>query len=236
MRLQKYLANSGVASRRKSEQWIAQGLVSVNGQVIREMGVQVMPGDEVRVRGELVTPAGERIYLMYHKPAGQVSTASDERGRPTVMDGFSALPARVYPVGRLDADSEGLLLLTNDGELTHRLLHPASQVQKVYLAKITGQLSPENMQALQQGVWLAEETRPTAPAGIEVLERTPFASTVRVTLREGRNRQVRRMFAAVGHRVLSLRRVQFGPLKLGALPRGASRPLTQEEVAALKGL
>ena len=144
MRLQKYLASCGVASRRKAEEMIAQGLVSVNGQVVREMGVLVAPGDEVMVEGRRVVPEEEKRYILYYKPVGEVTTVSDPRGRPTVLDHFRDYPVRVFPVGRLDFDSEGLLILTNDGELTQRLTHPSHEVEKRYIARVSNQLSEES--------------------------------------------------------------------------------------------
>ena len=236
VRLNKYLAQCGVASRRRCDELIAAGRVAVNGQTVREMGVRVAEGDAVFVDGQAVRLEAEKHYLLYHKPAGEVTTAVDDRGRPTVLDHFADYPARVFPVGRLDYDSEGLLLLTNDGELAHRLLHPRNEIEKVYVARVTGALDPEALRALRQGVLMEGETRPTAPARVRVIKREAFASVALVGIREGRNRQVRRMLDAVGHKVLSLRRVAFGPLRLGDLRRGAFRPLTPQEVDELRGL
>ncbi|MCL2544861.1 MAG: rRNA pseudouridine synthase [Clostridia bacterium] len=235
-RLNKYLAQCGVASRRRCDELIAAGHVAVNGQTVREMGVRVAEGDAVSVRGQAVRPEAEKHYLLYHKPAGEVTTVADDRGRPTVLDRFADYPVRVFPVGRLDYDSEGLLLLTNDGELAHRLLHPSQEVEKAYLARITGVLGQEALRTLRQGVLMEGETRPTAPARVQMIRQEAFASVVLVGLREGRNRQVRRMFDAVGHRVLSLRRVAFGPLRLGGLARGAFRALTPPEVDEIRRL
>jgi len=236
VRLNKYLAQCGVASRRRCDELIAAGCVAVNGQTVREMGVRVAEGDAVSVDGQAVRPEAEKRYLLYHKPAGEVTTVMDDRGRPTVLDHFSDYPVRVFPVGRLDYDSEGLLLLTNDGELAHRLLHPSREVEKGYLARITGALGQEALRALRQGVLMEGETRPTVPARVQVIRQEAFASVVLVGIREGRNRQVRRMFDAVGHKVLSLRRVAFGPLRLGDLARGAYRELTPQEVDELRRL
>jgi 23S rRNA pseudouridine2605 synthase len=234
MRLQKYLAQCGVSSRRAAEVMIAQGRVKVNGEVVTQMGVQVELNDEVTVDGNPVRPEEEKHYLLYHKPMGEVATASDPEGRPTVLDKFRDYPVRLYPVGRLDYDSEGLLLLTNDGELTQRMLHPSREVEKVYLAQVSNRLAPEAAQALRAGVMV--NGRRTAPAKVVVLKYDAFSTSVLVTIHEGRNRQVRRMFEAVGHQVVLLRRVQFGPLKLGDVPRGQWRHLTEEEVQLLKRL
>ncbi len=232
MRLQKYLALCGVASRRHAEELIAQGLVTVGGLVVTQMGVQVEEGDAVCVRGERVFPEEQKVYLMYHKPAGEVTTAQDPQGRATVLDRFRDVPVRVYPVGRLDYDSEGLLLLTNDGDLAAKLTHPSHMIDKSYLARVTGEVMPDAVRQLCQGVLL--DDRRTAPAKARVVRREKFASVVLVTIHEGRNRQVRRMLEAVGHKVLSLCRVRFGPLSLGELPRGEYRALTEDELAKLK--
>lgn len=232
MRLQKYLASCGVASRRRAEQMIAEGQVSINGRVMTEMGVQVEETDEIRVNGELVKPEAVKKYVLYHKPIGEVTTVSDPEGRPTVMDHFRNYPVRLYPVGRLDFDSEGLLLLTNDGDLAERMMHPSNEVDKTYLARVTGSVSLESVRDLRMGVMLDDHK--TSPAKVRIIKQETFATVVLVTIHEGRNRQVRRMFEAVGHRVLMLRRVKFGPLELGDLPRGQWREMTNAEVQKLK--
>ena len=232
MRLQKYLAQCGVASRRHAEEMIAAGQVSVNGRVITEMGVQVAEGDAVCVNGKPIRLETEKKYLLYHKPIGEVTTVSDPEGRPTVMDHFRDYPVRLYPVGRLDFDSEGLLLLTNDGELADKMMHPSNEVDKGYLARVTGDLSLVSVRALRQGVMLDDHM--TSPAKVRIIKKETFATVVLVTIHEGRNRQVRRMFEAVGHKVLMLRRVRFGCLDLGDLPRGAWRELRPDEVKRLR--
>ena len=232
MRLQKYMAECGVASRRRAEEMILEGKVTVNGVLIDQMGVQVQEGDEVRVEGRLIRPEGEKRYVMYHKPAGEVTTVSDPEGRAAVLDHFRDYPVRLYPVGRLDYDSEGLLLLTNDGALTERMLHPSHLVEKTYLVRVTGQVSPEALCRLRGGVMLDDHK--TAPAKARIVKEETFATVVLVTIHEGRNRQVRRMFEELGHKVLQLRRVRFGPLELGDLPRGKWRELTAEEVRRLQ--
>ena len=235
MRLQKYLALSGVASRRTAEKMIADGRVTVDGEVITEMGVQVEIGQDIRVNGKLVTPEPEKKYIMYHKPAGEVTTASDPEGRATVLDKFRDYPVRLYPVGRLDYDSEGLLLLTNDGELMNNLLHPSHEVDKTYLARVSNQVSEESVRRLRAGVRL-DDDRMTSPAKVRLLKQEAFATVLLVTIHEGRYRQVRRMFEAVGHQVVSLKRVGFGPIMLHDLPRGQWRRLTDVEVKKLKEL
>ena len=231
MRLQKYMAECGVASRRKAEEMIREGRVSVNGQVVTEMGVQVEEEDAVRVDGRIIRPEAEKMYILYHKPAGEVTTAHDPEGRACVLDHFRDFPVRLYPVGRLDYDSEGLLLLTNDGALTERLLHPSHQVDKTYLARVTGRVSQDTLRLLRQGVMLDEHK--TSPAKARIVKQEALATLVLITIHEGRNRQVRRMFEAAGHQVLQLRRVRFGPLELGELRRGEWRELTGEEIRRL---
>jgi 23S rRNA pseudouridine2605 synthase len=210
--------------------------VAVNGAQVSQMGAQVTPDDCVELDGRLVTPVTDLRYILYHKPWGEVTTVCDDRGRDTVLDRFQGFPVRIYPVGRLDYDSGGLLLLTNDGALTQRLLHPSRLVDKAYLARVTGRVSPQSLDALRRGVPIGPDERPTAPAQVRVTGRETFATTLSVTIHEGRNRQVRRMFQAVGHRVLALRRVRFGPLSLGDLPPGAWRELTAAEVESLQAL
>lgn len=232
MRLQKYMASCGVASRRKAEEMIAAGLVTVNGAVVTEMGTQVEEGDAVCVEGKRICPESQKKYVMYHKPAGEVTTVSDPEGRACVLDHFRDFPVRLYPVGRLDYDSEGLLLLTNDGALTERMLHPSHQVDKTYLARVSGEVTMDEVRLLRQGVLLDDHK--TSPAKVRVLKLETFATQMLVTIHEGRNRQVRRMFEAVGHQVLQLRRVRFGPLELGDLKRGQWRELTEEEIRKLQ--
>ena len=236
MRLQKYMAMCGVAARRKCEEIIASGRVAVNGQIITEMGTQVEDGDVVTLDGQVITPEEEKRYVLYHKPAGEVTTVSDDKGRETVMDKFKDFPVRLYPVGRLDYDSEGLLLLTNDGELAQRLTHPSCEVDKVYLARVTGNPSNDALSRLRRGVYMEGDERRTYPAQVRVVRDESLFSDILVTIHEGRNRQVRRMFDAIGHKVLLLRRVRFGALDLGDLKRGEWRELTPEEVAELKKL
>ena len=232
MRLQKYLAACGVASRRRAEEMILSGLVQVNGVTVREMGVQVGEGDVVAVEGRPVAPETVKRYVLYYKPVGEVTTVSDPEGRPTVLDHFRDFPVRLYPVGRLDFDSEGLLLLTNDGELTNRLTHPRHEVEKRYIARVSNQVGAAELARLRAGVML--EGRKTAPAKVSVLREDPFSTDLLITLHEGRNRQIRRMVEAVGHQVVRLKRVQYGTVTLGNLQRGQWRELSPEEVASLR--
>lgn len=235
MRLQKYLALSGVASRRASEKMIADGRVTVNGLVVTEMGVQVdETADQITVDGAPIHLEEEKHYLAYYKPVGEVTTASDPEGRATVMDKFRDYPVRLYPVGRLDFDSEGLLLLTNDGDMMNSLLHPSHEVDKTYLAKVSNRVEEDAIRRLRAGVQL--DGRLTSPAHVRVVRYESFATVLLVTIHEGRYRQVRRMFEAVGHQVVQLKRVGFGPIMLGDLPRGQWRQLTPNEIRKLKEL
>ena len=232
MRLQKYLAECGVASRRHAEDMITQGLVQINGITVREMGLKVEEGDEVRVRGDIVTPQAEKRYVLYYKPIGEVTTSSDPEGRPTVLDRFRDFPVRLYPVGRLDFDSEGLLLLTNDGDLTARLTHPSGEVNKSYIARVSLQLTDEELNRLRFGILI--DGRKTAKAGAKILKQESLFTDVLITIHEGRNRQIRRMVEALGHQVIRLKRVKYGPVELGALARGEWRELSAQEVSDLR--
>jgi 23S rRNA pseudouridine2605 synthase len=226
-RLQKVLAQRGYGSRRVSEELIAAGRVRVNGQVARLGWRVLVDHDRVEVDGHPVSVKPGLVHYLLNKPAGVVTTSKDTHGRPTVVELVPAEP-RVFPVGRLDADTEGLLLLTNDGELAHRLTHPRFGVEKEYLAQVAGHLNPGALRRLREGVEL-EDGR-TAPA--EASQPTP--GLVRITIHEGRNRQVRRMFDAVGHPVERLVRVRIGPISDRRLPPGQWRPLSPEERRALE--
>lgn len=233
MRLQKYLALCGVASRRHAEEMIAQGMVQVNGQTIREMGVQVEDGDIVCVHGERVQPETEKRYVLYHKPMGEVTTVSDPKGRDTVMDHFRDYPVRLYPIGRLDYDSEGLLLLTNDGDLVNGLTHPRHEVEKHYEVRVRGNM--DNIPRLSEPMEL--DGYAIRPAGVTVLERGEDSAKIRMTIHEGRNRQIRRMCEKAGLEVRRLKRVAIGDMPLDPkLKSGAWRELTQDELAYLQDL
>jgi 23S rRNA pseudouridine2605 synthase len=230
MRLAKYLAHAGVASRRAAETIITDGRVSVNGLTVTDPARDVEADlHEVSVDGRPVGPATTRVVYALHKPAGVVSTARDTHGRPTVVE---LVPGdrRLYPVGRLDADTTGLILLTDDGDLAHRLTHPSFEVDKTYLATVAHPpVTEAALEALRVGVQL--EDGPTAPARVERVGRG--GDRLAITIHEGRKRQVKRMCDTVGHPVTRLQRVRFGPLELGALPPGRFRRLSAEEVAAL---
>jgi 23S rRNA pseudouridine2605 synthase len=230
MRLAKHLAHAGVASRRAAEALIAQGRVSVDGETVTDPARDVDGREAIAVDGERVgTPAAHRVVYAVHKPAGVVSTARDTHGRPTVVALVPHAGRRLYPVGRLDADTTGLILLTDDGDLAHRLTHPRFEVEKTYLAHVErGPVRERALRALREGVELDDGR--TAPARVRQVR----AGVLELTIREGRKRQIRRMCAAVGHPVTALRRIAFGPLKLGDLPSGGHRRLTPAEVERLR--
>ena len=231
-RLQKIISQAGIASRRAAESIILEGRVEVDGQVIRELGGKYDPElVEIRVDGKIISAPEAHVYYLLNKPKGYVSTASDERGRRTVLDLLPEIKERIYPIGRLDMNTEGLLLLTNDGELMNGLLHPRYEVQKTYVARIATGLSEAALRALREGVKLEDGL--TAPARVRVLETAPGRTRVEVTIHEGRNRQGRRMFKAVGHEVLALKRTAFAGLSLEGVRRGEHRALTEEEIRSL---
>jgi len=226
VRLAKFLAHGGVASRRKAEEIIAKGLVTVGGEVVTDPARDVGEGDDVRVNGAPVAAEAREVWAV-NKPVGVVSTAREPGTRRPVVD-LVETEARLYPVGRLDADSSGLLLLTNDGELANRLTHPRYEVPKAYVVRLKAAIGDRDLERLRGGVELEDSL--TAPAQVKRLGK----QEIEIVLREGRNRQVRRMLEAVGNEVVALRRVRFGPLALGDLEDGAARRLSEDEIAELR--
>lgn len=228
-RLQKILAAAGIASRRASEELIQEGRVEVNGEVAT-LGMKARRDDDIRVDGERVNGDPELVHVLLNKPQGVVSTADDPQGRPTVVDMVN-LPMRLFPVGRLDLDTEGLILLTNDGELTNALLHPSSEVRKTYVALVNGPVRRHTLARLREGVTL--EDGHAAVASIEILEDEGNKVLLQLDMTEGRKREVRRLLAAVGHPVERLARVAFAGVELGDLRQGKWRFLTQQEIGLL---
>jgi 23S rRNA pseudouridine2605 synthase len=229
-RIQKVLARAGVASRRAVEEMVGAGRIRVNGRVAR-LGQRVDPTkDTVEVDGSYVPLDPDLVYYLLNKPVGVVTTASDPQGRPTVLD-IVDLDRRVWPVGRLDIDSEGLLVLTNDGDLTNLLTHPSTGVPKTYVAEVSGAVPVRILRRLARGMEL--EDGATAPAAVGIVDRTAASTLIEITISEGRNRQVRRMFESAGHPVLRLARVAVGPVTLGRLKPGRFRRLSAAEVGAL---
>ncbi len=228
MRLQKFLAQAGVCSRRAAEELIRQGRVEVNGERA-ELGRSVDPaGDRVTLDSKPVSLQKQRLIIVLNKPARCVTTASDPQGRKTVLDLLPDFGVRIFPVGRLDYDAEGLLLLTNDGELANRLLHPRYGISKVYDVKVKGHPDQNAIEQLRSGIRMEEGV--TAPAGVEIIEELPNAAWLRITLHQGWNRQIKRMGLAVGHPVMKLRRIAYGPVRLGNLGLGRHRLLGNDEI------
>ena len=235
MRLNKYIADSGVASRRGADRMIEEGRVKINGRKVTELGTDVNENnDTVTVDGVKIKPVSRRVYIMLNKPKGCITAVKDDRGRKTVMDYVECGDKRVFPVGRLDYDSEGLVLLTNDGDLSYKLTNSAMNIPKKYIVKTEGEITESMLKELENGVLL--DDKPTKPAKARVLDFENGISRAEITITEGRNRQVRRMFEAVGLNVIFLKRVELGGLRLGGLARGKSRYLTQKEITALKEL
>ena len=234
MRINKFLAEKGIASRRHADEIVAAGRVQING-TLATLGANVEEGDEVLLDGQAIanTEKKEEYYIM-NKPKGVVCTASDDRGRKTVMDLLPDTVGRVFPVGRLDYATEGLLILTNDGDLAFRLTHPSTEIPKTYMAKIEGTLTEKDLNPIRSGIELDGVL--TKKCRAHVVETNKEYTKVEITIKEGKNRQVRRMFEAIGKNVELLRRVSVGQLRLKGLDRGQVRPLTEQEILYLKGL
>lgn len=234
-RLQKVIAQAGIASRRKAEQLILDGLVKVNGKVVTELGTKVSPMDKVEVNG-IPVEREEPVYYLFYKPRGVISSVKDDKGRKVVTDFLHETDKRVYPVGRLDYDTSGILLLTNDGDFAHLMMHPKSEIEKVYIAKVKGIPARENLKKLAKGIELEDGL--TAPAKVKVLsiDKKKKTAIIEITIHEGRNRQVRRMFEKIGHPVMKLKREKYGFLTLNGLNAGEMRELTPHEVKQLRAL
>jgi 23S rRNA pseudouridine2605 synthase len=232
-RLHKVMARAGVASRRQSEELILRGQVSVNGRVVRELGVKVDPDTVViEVMGKRVSPQAAKAYLVLNKPVGYLTTVTDPFGRPTVMSFVRDVEQNLFPVGRLDFNSEGLLLLTNDGDLAYRLTHPKHKMPKIYLVTVRGRPPSSAIWKLRQGVEL--EDGKTRPARVRILDKRPASTLLEISIGEGRKRQIRRMCQAIGYPVTKLKRIAVGPIALGDLKTGSVRRLSDQELADLK--
>jgi 23S rRNA pseudouridine2605 synthase len=232
-RLQKIISAAGVASRRAAEDIILEGRVRVNGKVVSELGSMADPGkDHIKVDGKLINPQQPQTYIMLYKPAGYITTMSDPEKRPTVQDFLKGVRTRVYPVGRLDYNTEGMLLLTNDGDFAHLITHPSHELPKTYLVKVKGQLDDATLEKLAKGIYLDDGK--TAPARVRKVRREEANSWIEIAIYEGRKRQVRRMMDRVGHSVIRLKRIKIGPISLGDLPMGTYRHLTPDEVKMLR--
>lgn len=227
-RLQKYMASCGVASRRKCEEYIIAGLVKVNGEVVNELGIKVnKDSDKVEYKGKLILPEENKVYIILNKPEGYITSVKDEKNRKTVLD-LVKVSERVYPIGRLDYDSSGLILLTNDGELYNKIMHPRVKIVKRYIAVCKGQFTEEELSKFKKGIDIGGYV--TAEANIKILTIEKNKTTVEIGIHEGKNRQIRKMCSALNHEVISLKRVSVGEVKLGFLKEGQWRNLTQEEL------
>ena len=235
VRLQKFLAEAGIASRRKAEELIVMGKIQLNGKVVTELGTKVdTQKDVVLYQNKKVEIKQNFVYIMLYKPEGYVTTVKDQFQRPTVMDLLKDVTERVYPVGRLDYDTSGLLLLTNDGDLTYRLTHPKHHIEKTYEAKLFGIPSEQDILKFRRGIII--DGKKTEPATLEILKKEKKYTTVRIIIQEGRNRQVRKMCQAIKHPVAQLKRIGTGTLFLKDLKKGSYRYLTQKEISYLKSL
>jgi len=230
-RLQKVIAQAGVSSRRGAEELIRQGRIQVNGEIIREMGCKVNPATDLICFDGTPLRQEKHIYLLLNKPAGYVTTMSDPQGRPIVSDLVQDIPARLFPVGRLDLNTEGALLMTNDGALGNYILHPRYAVNKTYQATVKGIPASSRLQQLETGIWI--EGKKTYPAKLKILEQLRGGTKVEIVIHEGKKRQVRKMFQAIGHPVVYLKRTAYGNLKLGKLAKGKYRYLTQNDLKKL---
>jgi 23S rRNA pseudouridine2605 synthase len=232
-RIQKILAKAGIASRREAERMVVEGRVSVNGKIVETLGFKADPSrDHIKVDGKRLAPFEPKVILLLNKPRGYLSTVKDPKGRPTIIDLVKNVKWRIYPVGRLDFDAEGLLLLTNDGDLAHFLSHPRFSIPKTYLVKVAGVPEEKKLIRLRRGVMLEDgEARAVSCSLIRQKEKN---SWVRVVVTEGRNHLIKRMFLAIGHTVLKLKRIEYGSVQLGDLPFGQFRYLTSEEVEKIK--
>jgi len=231
MRLQKYIALCGVASRRKAEELIDAGRVKVDGTVVTTQGVVINPSNKVEVDNRVISPEKRKLYVMLNKPAGYVSTVKDQFGRPTVLDLLKGIEERLYPIGRLDYETEGLLLLTNDGDLANKLSHPSHNIQKEYLVEIKGPMSQDIYEIFSKGISISGKM--TKPAKVEHVGTVNHVTTCRVLLSEGRNRQIRRTFEKVDRTIVSLKRVAVGELVIGEMKVGKWRELNSKEVKYL---
>ncbi|NLK21736.1 MAG: rRNA pseudouridine synthase [Epulopiscium sp.] len=235
IRLQKYLADAGIASRRKAEEYIKQGRVKVNNEVITVLGIKVNPNrDRVHFDNRIVEIKNSKVYILLNKPENYVTTVEDQFNRPTVMDLLHMVEERVYPVGRLDYNTSGLLLLTNDGDLTYKITHPKHHVDKTYVATVRGIPKKDSLEKLREGIII--EGYKTAPTKVKILTKSSNTSVLQIIIHEGRNRQVRKMCEAIGHPVITLKRTAIGGISLGEVPVGKFRRLTKEEVHYLKTL
>lgn len=234
MRINKYIAQSGIASRRKADELIASGNVKINGKPLKEPGYDVVDGDLVEVNGNRIQADEKKVYILLNKPIGYITTVKDEQDRPTVMELVRDVDSRIFPVGRLDYNTSGMLLMTNDGDFSYKVAHPKHKMPKTYRARVEGILSNEKCAKLSNGVDIGGFV--TSKAKVNIIKGLPRSTIVEITIHEGKKRQVRKMFAAVGNKVQELERVAIGDIPLGRLAEGHYRKLTREEIDYLKGV
>ncbi len=235
MRLQKYIASCGIASRRKAEEMIADGRVEVNGKIVMEMGIKVDPKkDKVKVDGKFIRKEKEKVYIMLNKPIGYITSLKDEEGRRIVTDLIEGVDERIFPVGRLDADTTGLLLLTNDGDITYKLTHPSYEIVKKYIAIVEGVPNRMELEKFRNGMML--DGRRTAKASVKIAKRYEDEAILEIEIHEGRNRQVKKMCEMINHPVKKLKRVSLGEIELGGMETGNWRYLDEEEMEYLNSL
>ena len=231
MRINRYIASSGLCSRRKADELIENGNVKVNNITLKEPGYDVKPGDLVEVNGTLIEGSEKKEYIMLNKPVGYITSAKDEQGRPTVMDLVTDVEGRIFPVGRLDYNTSGLLIMTNDGDFAYKVSHPKHQKGKTYRAKVQGIISQTKLRKLEKGIDIGGFV--TSPAKAKIVKELPKQTVVDLTIYEGRNRQVRKMFKALGNPVVELERIAIGDVRLGRLAVGGYRNLTKAEIESL---
>ena len=234
MRINKYIASSGLVSRRKADELIKNGAVKVNGKVVKELGIDILQEDEVTVHGSKVYGEEKKVYYVLNKPLGYITTVSDDQGRLTIMDLLADIDARVFPVGRLDYNTSGLLIITNDGDLAYTLSHPKHEVYKTYKVRVKGIVSNEKVAKLRNGVDIGGFV--TSRSKVNIIGGSSRSTILEIAIHEGKNRQVRKMFKAVGNPVQDLERTQIGDIRLGHLKEGHYRKLSREEVEYLKNL
>ncbi|MDR0853604.1 MAG: rRNA pseudouridine synthase [Clostridiales Family XIII bacterium] len=232
MRINKYISQAGICSRRKADALISDGNVTVNGVPVG-MGYDVAAGDVVMVNGRKIEPEKKRVYIALNKPKGFITTTADEKDRPTVMEFVRDIGERIVPVGRLDGPTTGLLIMSNDGDFINKLLHPKHELPKTYRARVSGSVSNERLAKLRRGVDIGGYV--TAPAKVSIIKQSSGFAICEITIHEGKNRQIRKMFASVGNKVLDLERVSIGDVRLGGLKAGHYRKLTQQEIKSLSG-
>lgn len=234
MRINRYIASAGICSRRKADELIKNGNVRMNGETVRDLATTVDEGDVVEVNGRRIEASERKVYIVLNKPTGYITSMNDDRHRACVADLVGDIPERIFPVGRLDYDTTGLLIMTNDGDLAYRISHPKNEVYKTYIAVVDGIISDRKLAMLRKGVDI--EGFVTSPARVRIIKQQKNHAVVEIAIREGKNRQVRKMFAAVGSRVRELERTQIGDIKLGRLLEGHYRKLTSSEIEYLRNL